>query len=528
VTSHTTLTDIGTNTHPQIDAHIAASTAPTITSFTNARHNHANAAGGDPIDHGVLTGNGDDDHNIYCLIAGRSGGQYFYGGTGAGDTIRMISTAHATKGKIYFGAAFTTVYDEVNNRFGIGTASPTQPLDVIGVVRSGQGTYGAVSLSAPGGVPGLVFLSDHSSQYRADVRRTTTDLRILTSASNSAPSSANGIVILNNGNVGINNETPTLAKLSVTSSSIPAGMFERSDSEDDITVTSPTVLIYNPSVANQYNFAQIAFAGKDETGTQRITAAISSQFYRAGSVLSGALSFQTWDGFTFNSVGYFDTDGHFNAMRRIRVQGYCNNIWYDSGSLAIKQEGADSGSPSFTYHAEDGTRFGALGMSSASLSLWHDDEATVTISTDNVDRIRIEDNGNVGIGLFDSGSPWTNTNYDAQTQLHVGRRRDGNFLGGMMFDIYEVLDGDPVEMLSGTANFSAVVHFTGMVSVSNIESAAVRQSALISVTDGTPYVMNLGGSDELTFSSFSNNLEVERTGGTKTYRVSILGTWTQV
>lgn len=37
-------------------------TTPTIGSFANAAHTHADAAGGGTIDHGVLTGLGDDDH----------------------------------------------------------------------------------------------------------------------------------------------------------------------------------------------------------------------------------------------------------------------------------------------------------------------------------------------------------------------------------------------------------------------------------------------------------------------------------
>lgn len=49
---------------------------PTIASFTNANHTHQNAAGGGTLDHGLaLTGLSDDDHTIYPLIAGRSGGQ---------------------------------------------------------------------------------------------------------------------------------------------------------------------------------------------------------------------------------------------------------------------------------------------------------------------------------------------------------------------------------------------------------------------------------------------------------------------
>lgn len=51
------------------------------------------------------------------------------GGASSGGTFTLSSTTHATKGKILFG---TSAYDEVNNRLGIGTATPANALDVRG------------------------------------------------------------------------------------------------------------------------------------------------------------------------------------------------------------------------------------------------------------------------------------------------------------------------------------------------------------------------------------------------------------
>jgi len=42
-----------------------------------------------------------DDHTQYLLLAGRSGGQTLYGGTGSGDNLFLDSTSNATKGKIF-------------------------------------------------------------------------------------------------------------------------------------------------------------------------------------------------------------------------------------------------------------------------------------------------------------------------------------------------------------------------------------------------------------------------------------------
>ena len=62
-----------------------------------------------------------------ALLPGRSGGQTLNGGTATGENLTLVSTAHATKGKILFG---TSGYDEVNNRLGIGTTTPFSELDI--------------------------------------------------------------------------------------------------------------------------------------------------------------------------------------------------------------------------------------------------------------------------------------------------------------------------------------------------------------------------------------------------------------
>ena len=66
-----------------------------------------------------------DDHTQYGLLAGRSGGQVYIGGTQAGDVIKLQSSSNATKGKVVFGLAGASAYDEVNDRWGFGTASPS-------------------------------------------------------------------------------------------------------------------------------------------------------------------------------------------------------------------------------------------------------------------------------------------------------------------------------------------------------------------------------------------------------------------
>lgn len=90
---------------------------------------------GSGSDHGSLAGLTDDDHTQYSLLAGRSGGQSLIGGTAASNSLTLRSTSNATRGKVIFGNAGTTAYDEVNERVGIGTASPGEALDVAGNAR---------------------------------------------------------------------------------------------------------------------------------------------------------------------------------------------------------------------------------------------------------------------------------------------------------------------------------------------------------------------------------------------------------
>ena len=56
------------------------------------------------IDHGTISGLGDDDHSQYALLAGRGAGQTLNGGVNASGNLTLDSTAHATKGSILFSS----------------------------------------------------------------------------------------------------------------------------------------------------------------------------------------------------------------------------------------------------------------------------------------------------------------------------------------------------------------------------------------------------------------------------------------
>lgn len=76
-----------------------------------------------------------DPHTQYALLAGRAASQTLIGSTASGGSLTLLSTSHATKGKIFLGTA--GVYDQVNDRIGLGTTSPSDAIviDTGGLTR---------------------------------------------------------------------------------------------------------------------------------------------------------------------------------------------------------------------------------------------------------------------------------------------------------------------------------------------------------------------------------------------------------
>ena len=72
----------------------------------------------------------------FLRLLGVAGGQTAYGGTAASDALTLSSTAHATKGKVIFGAAGAAAFDEVNTRLGVGTNAPTEAIEAYNATAS--------------------------------------------------------------------------------------------------------------------------------------------------------------------------------------------------------------------------------------------------------------------------------------------------------------------------------------------------------------------------------------------------------
>jgi len=126
--AHSDLSGVGTNTHTQIDSHIAATaahgvsgaivgttdsqtlsnktlTTPTIASFANAQHAHTNAASGGTIAHGSLTGIGANDHHSQAHVLASTSG------LGADHTVAGLTARQVLRATGATTAAFGAIED---------------------------------------------------------------------------------------------------------------------------------------------------------------------------------------------------------------------------------------------------------------------------------------------------------------------------------------------------------------------------------------------------------------------------------
>lgn len=85
-----------------------------------------------------------DVHTQYALLAGRAAGQTLYGGTGAGESLILHSTFHATKGKVQIGGSFA--YDGALGFVGLGTLTPASKVNVSGNVLAAAWGLSGVGL----------------------------------------------------------------------------------------------------------------------------------------------------------------------------------------------------------------------------------------------------------------------------------------------------------------------------------------------------------------------------------------------
>jgi len=187
----------------------------------------------------------------YLYKPGVAGGQTAYGGTVAGDNLTLGSTAHATKGKIYFGS--DTVYDETNKTLALGTTSVDAgyQFKIVGLTpgflvqgTTTSGSFGMGFTTSYGfAVEGAkLYYNGNTGDTYIDSYYVNGDIRLRTNVVGTA---VNALTILNTGNIGMGIDP--LAKLH---------LYQTGTTSDD------TLLLLQSSVyggTSQGKFRSIAF-----------------------------------------------------------------------------------------------------------------------------------------------------------------------------------------------------------------------------------------------------------------------------
>jgi len=147
---------------------------------------------------------------------GIAGGTTLIGGTASGNNLTLSSTSNSTKGKIVFG---TSVYDEVNNRLGIGTTNPVGILDIYKsdnanplLMRIWNGGSGGAKLrfvSETGGTAQHQWTTDKFLAAIAANNTIGMQFRVGLNATEAALDASTRMTITTNGKVGIGTTTPT-------------------------------------------------------------------------------------------------------------------------------------------------------------------------------------------------------------------------------------------------------------------------------------------------------------------------------
>ena len=127
---------------------------------------------------------------------------------------------------------------DVSGNLGIGTTTPQATLDVkgTGVFRPGGGVQ-EVSFGSPGGETGIVIKGPSN---RADIRFNGSTLKLVAGAGSGPPSNANGLQVDTNGSVGIGTTPAPLTRLLVigqgSNTASPTLLVENSNGQDALTV----------------------------------------------------------------------------------------------------------------------------------------------------------------------------------------------------------------------------------------------------------------------------------------------------
>lgn len=243
--------------------------------------------------------------NGRVVLAGVAGGQTINGGTAASESLTLSSTTHATKGKLLFG---TSAYDEVNNRLGIGTASPTNTINVsksensnvlVNVLNSNSGASARAGMQVQNNIATGLFFQMEGSAFSlgAGYELLAADsgvfgtggsngMRLITSAAAPIILGTSGYATANermrvdsSGNVGINTASPS-GRLDVHGSGSTTGVcFQTANSDGTAKFTiQDNGVVINGNVNRLKNYTVATLPAGTQGDTAFVTDASAPTF----------------------------------------------------------------------------------------------------------------------------------------------------------------------------------------------------------------------------------------------------------
>lgn len=282
-----------------------------------------------------------DDHTQYALLAGRSGGQTINGGIDSGDDLILSSTAHATKGSIIFGS--TSVYDEVNDKIGIGNTSPSAQVHIGDAVISPDPflTSTGIAIVPSSGASTFLMSGSQSSIILIDNDSTVDSkiIQIITNIDKTLFRTLNdaGDTITNNniisidhtsGNVAINSSTFVGDKqLNIVGDSVNLGIAYGLYSEMSSAATVSSIAVYGET--SDGSFLDVGVAG-NVSGTSPAayalkgdSSATGTESYGLAAAATGAATtnygiYGDASGATTNYAGYFN-DGNVYIKNNLGI-----------------------------------------------------------------------------------------------------------------------------------------------------------------------------------------------------------------
>lgn len=454
------------------------------------------------VDHGGLAGLSDDDHTQYALLAGRSGGQTLIGGTASGNDLTLQSTSNATKGSILFG---NSAYDEVNNRLGIGTASPQTALHVNGTIALERDTNNAIQWYATTNARNKIYSDTNNVMYFQSFgswiweTNTPTQRMILTNA---------GVLGINNGGTAL---TGTLGAAQVQIDKTSNGTFLLHRESADTGGGTFEFLKRRSAwgiVTSGDRLGTIAFSAADS-----IDAANAAQIYAevdgtpGSNDMPGRLIFAT------------TADGANAVTERMRIDA-SGNIQVGGttayGRLVVTGTKALDGSQSYIQNIADNTAYNSspiaglrfmtkytsggtyAGMGGINVGKTNATDgnyssymafSTRTSGSSIAERMRIDNAGNVGIGTSSMGYLLdVNGTFGATTSVTTPRVASTGTLNLVSSGAFSEIDFyNDATLIGGFGTTSATFNVLAQFFVTDAVTNAVSESMwLAHASSGTP------------------------------------------